>query len=411
MKILQLTPQVPYPLSDGGKVGINNITRHVALRGHEITMLALDVHQPVDTAPLEQYCELIKVPHTNENSVLGAMGNVVSSLPYNMWKYRSDAYRKALDRLLDTRTFDVVHVDHVHMGIHGVYCQQRAGLPIVLREHDVATVIMDRFAASVRSPLLRAWLSIQQGRIRRHEAAMAAAFDMCCVITDEDEKRLRSLSPTARLRVVPGGVEARYFEESVDRHPVPYSMSFFGYFNWPPNLDAVDWFIDEILPRIVARHPEAKLYVIGKNPPRRLQTMQNSHVVVRGYVPDLKAEVQRYDLTLAPIRIGGGIRLKILESFAMRVPVVSTHVGCEGIEAVDGEHLLIGDDPQTFAEQVLRLFDDRQLRERLAANSYRLASEKYRWERIAGLFEEAYKDAIAWSKKRKAGSDVSRAGQ
>jgi glycosyltransferase involved in cell wall biosynthesis len=404
MKILQLTPQIPFPLSEGGKVGIYNITKHVAMRGHEITMLALDVHKPIETAPLEQYCELIRVPHSNKNSIVGAAQNLWSPLPYNIWKYRSKLYREALNQLLETRTFDVVHVDHAHMGFHGVYCQERFGLPIVLREHDVATVIMDRFAESVKSPLLRTWLSVQQKRMRRYEAGIAGAFDCCCAITNEDEKRLQMLSPHARLRVVPGGVDAKYFEGETPEPPIPYSMSYFGYFGWPPNVDAVIWFIDEILPKIVARYADAKLFVIGRNAPRRLEARQNKNVVLRGFVPDLKEEIQRYELTLVPIRIGGGIRLKILESFAMRVPVVSTHIGCEGIEASDGEHLLIGDDPQTFAAQVMRLFDDRVLRDRLIANAYRLASGKYRWERVAMLFEDAYNEAIASRARRKAGS-------
>jgi len=400
LKILQLVPQVPYPLSVGGKVGIFNITKHLAMRGHRITMLAFDTDSPVETKPLEQYCELITVPHSNKNSSFRAFVNLFSKLPYNISKYQSPKFQSRLCQLLKERRFDIVHVDHLHMAQYGTFSKGKINMPIVLREHNVESVIMERFADLSSSFVVRRWLGVQLRRIRSFEAAQAARYDCCLVITEEDRKRLNTLAPSARAQVIPGGVEARYFKEPQRDTRLPVSVSFFGNFDWIPNRDAVLWFVQDIFPKIITKLPEATLYVIGKNIPPKIKALQSKNLIVRGFVPDLKEEAQKYQMTVVPLRVGGGIRLKILESFAMRVPVVSTSVGCEGISGNHNEHLLVGDTADEFAEHVVRLLEDEALRKRLVKKAYALAEKKYRWEDIAEQFEHIYVDVIHQNKAR-----------
>lgn len=390
MRILQLSPQVPYPLSVGGKVGIFNITKHIALRGHEVTLLAYDVDEPVETAALEDHCELVKVPHSNRNSLLGATLNLLSDTPYNISKYHSAKYHRALRTLLERRKFDIVHVDHLHMAHYGMFCRQHAGLPIVLREHNVESVIMERFAETSAPPLVRKWLALQIPRIRRYEARIASDYDCCCVITPEDERRLKELAPQARTTIIPGGVESSFFSATEPVDAVSHSLCFFGNFDWLPNKDAVNWFLESIFPKIVESVPEAKLFIVGKNVPRTIGHKFGARVIIRGFVDDIQTELRKYSVNIVPLRIGGGIRLKILESFALRVPVVSTTIGCEGIQAVPGIHLMVADDPASFAETTTRLLKDEPLARSLSDAAYRLADGHYRWERIAELFEQTY---------------------
>ena len=396
LNILQLCPQVPYPLSDGGKVGIFNITKHLAKRGHRVSVLALDRTPDVDASPFERYCELIRIPHSNKNSIPAALMNLLSDEPYNISKYESQPYRKALSDLLARKSYDVVHVDHLHMARYGLYCKERHNLPVVLREHNIESVIVERFAENARLALVRFWAKAQAKRIRAYEGRLAAQCDVCCAITEDDRKRLEGLAPEARIRVIPAGVAEEFFavETAGRRSPIPGSIAMFGSFDWLPNQDALRWFTKSILPRIVALQPSAKLFVIGKGVPADVLSLQSDRIVVRGFVQDLSKELGQYMVTVVPLRIGGGMRLKIVESFAMRIPVVSTTIGCEGIACRDGEHLAVSDTEEGFAEQVVRLLNDAGGRDRLTENAFRLAQSRYRWEIAAEEFEKVYQEVI-----------------
>ncbi|MBI2428798.1 MAG: glycosyltransferase [Ignavibacteriales bacterium] len=390
MKILQIAPQVPYPLVDGGKVGIFNITKHLAQRGHEITLLCFKRDETADISELSKYCRIFIVPHSTKNSVFGLINNLFNETPYNISKYMSVEMEKYLRRLLSTNRFDIVHVDHLHMAHYGVLCKKEFDLPIVLREHNIESTIMERFAKTVKIPIVKMYLEIQRKRIEYYESKMTQEFDLCAVITDSDNRRLNRLQPLARTAVIPGGVGAQYFVGGNESQREPFTMSMFGGFDWIPNQDALTWFVEEMMPNVVKKYHQAKLIVIGKNVPRKIMKYESEHIVFRGFVADLKTEVQRYQMTLAPLRIGGGIRLKILESFAMKTPVVSTSVGCEGIECNDGKEILIGDTPDQFVQRIFQLFEDQKFRTSIAENAYNLALQKYTWERIAECFEKSY---------------------
>jgi glycosyltransferase involved in cell wall biosynthesis len=230
--------------------------------------------------------------------------------------------------------------------------------------------------------------------MRRYEARTAGLVDACCPITPDDAETLRRMNPSAKVRVVPGGVEAAYFTPPDEPSVATDSIVFFGGMDWLPNQDAVVWFLDDIFPRIVAARPSATLTIVGKDAPPAIAGRAGARVVIRGYVEDLRAEVQRHAVSIAPFRIGGGMRLKIIESFAMGVPVVSTTVGCEGIGAADGEEIVVADSPRDFAAAVAALLAAPARRTAIAGRARRLASERYRWESVAGMFETVYREAI-----------------
>ncbi len=391
MRILQIAPQVPFPLSDGGKVGIFNITKYLARRGHEITLLAADVHRPVHVEPLLEHCDLIRVAHSNKNTVPGAFRNLFSDTPYNIGKYQSSELEQRMRHLLSRRTFDIVHVDHLHMASYGLLCREIAGIPVVLREHNVESVIMERYLAVTRNPILRSWLRMQLRRLRAYEREVASAVDACCMMTREDEAVLKQLSSEARTAVIPAGVEKTLFDKR-KRRPIPGSLALVGDYSWGPNSDSLSWFLSAIFPRILEKRPDATLFLIGKNVPAGIDRMAGRNIVVRGLVPDFKEELRRYEMLVVPLRVGGGMRLKIVESFAMGVPVVATSVGGEGIGGKHGQHMLLADTEMEFAESVALLIGNRKLSAELTRNAHTFVARRFRWESIARAFEDVYRD-------------------
>jgi glycosyltransferase involved in cell wall biosynthesis len=161
----------------------------------------------------------------------------------------------------------------------------------------------------------------------------------------------------------------------------PPTVLLAGALTYPPNADAAIYFVEEILPKIHARIPRVRARIVGKHG-GGLDHLRSELVSITGGVPDIGAELARADVSVVPLRFGGGTRIKILESFAHRIPVVTTPVGCEGLDSIDGQHLMVADDPESFADACARLLTDVSLRARLTDAAYELYARRYRWEDI-----------------------------
>jgi glycosyltransferase involved in cell wall biosynthesis len=157
-----------------------------------------------------------------------------------------------------------------------------------------------------------------------------------------------------------------------------------------PNYDAMLYFIEEIFPIIQQKRPSVRLRIVGKNPPEILKKKRNQHIEITGFVSDVRPYIQQSDLYVVPLRMGGGTRLKILQAMAMKIPIISTTIGAEGLEAVDGDHLLLRDDPQSFAEATLELMDHSTLKKQLAESAYQFVREEYDWKTIGGRIDAAF---------------------
>lgn len=394
LRILQLSPQIPYPLSDGGKVGIFNITKYLARRGHQITMVAFNRTPNVPLEPLKEVCDLHTIPHSNKNTPFRGVKNLFSNIPYGISKYRSKAMSCFLEGFLSKNQFDVIHADHLHMSYYGLEARRICRSPVILREHNLESVIVERFADSAQTPFFREWMAIQKERMKAYEARRAREVDLCCMMTEDDRLRLLKLEPSARTAVIPAGIDSVYFRKLDGYSKIPFSICLFGSFDWLPNADALGWFIENIFPRILLKEPRVVLHVFGKCVPEKFLKMSHERIVFHGFVENLQEALATMQLTVVPLRIGGGMRLKILESFAMRLTVISTSVGCEGIMAENEKHLLVGNSEEELSNQVVRVLANPVLTKDLSENAYRLAEKYYRWESVAEQLEAAYLDTI-----------------
>jgi len=177
------------------------------------------------------------------------------------------------------------------------------------------------------------------------------------------------------------------------RHIDSFNILTMGTLYYPPNADGIRWFIQDVFPLILRSLPEAKLTVVGKNPPKdfmRFASESLGRIVITGYVPDLDPYFADSTLMVIPVRAGGGMRVRILEAFARAMPVVTTTVGLEGIEAQPGEDVLVADNPKDFTDSVIRLLTDKTLQDQLSVNSRRLAEKKYDWQITLKDLEKVY---------------------
>ena len=396
MKILQLTTRLPYPPDDGGKIGIFNLTKYLSLRGHRIVLLSIisggrTKETPGNIEGLGKWCDVRVVYQNTGTNLWGLFLNLFFKVPYTISKYHSSKVKVAIKKILSKEGFDLVHIDSLHMAYYGEFIKHEFQLPLVLREHNVQTTIMERYYQRQRNPLIRLYAYLQWKKMHRYEAKICEIFDECLMITREDKNRIERMNPSVKTCIVPAGVDTSYFYP-LKIEEEPGSLVFVGDLSWLPNVDGVLWFYNRVWPRIKKASLPVKFYVIGRRPPEKIRKLskKDENIVVTGFVRDVRPYVARCSVYIVPLRIGGGMRLKILEAMGMERPVVATSVGAEGIMVTERENIMLADGEADFAERVIELLKERNLRRRVAQGGKSLIEQKYRWESVIEALEKEY---------------------
>ena len=387
MKILQIASKVPYPVNDGGRGGIFNITHQFLKGGAEVHFAAPRVNaNDADGFSKLVALHLLDVDPTNR--VTGALRNLMTEQPYNTAKYYSDASLRQLQEIVRQHRFDIIHVDSLHMAAYGIALGRLFGIPISLREHNVDSEIMRHFKEQTRNPLLRWYADIQLQKLVRYEAATVQKFGMVVPISEIDKEKLARRAHAMKATVIPAGVDthALRFQPGA----APTNVVFLTNYDWLPNRDSVQYYLQEIHPKLNRTSPLVKTIFVGKETDRIKLPFGLDSVEARGFVDDLNDLPGLGRVAVVPLRIGSGIRIKILELMALGMPIVSTSLGVEGIDARDGEHIVIVDEPQAFADAVASLLDSPEECIRIGTNARKLVEQSFSWDSVGDRFLKCY---------------------
>jgi sugar transferase (PEP-CTERM/EpsH1 system associated) len=401
MRILWLKSDLLLPLDKGGKLRTWHLMRHLARR-HEITYLSFAEAAPAEmlAGMREVAAHLVTIHRSDPRKrslrfYLDAAWHLADSLPYAIGKYRSRAFRSALQDLLHEGGFDLVVCDFLTPAVN---LPARLPCPAVLFTHNVEAEIWRRHKDTASGVVGRALYALQHRRMVRYEGRTLGRFDHVLAVSDADRDTLGRLYPgavRAPIHVVPTGVDTEYFQ------PLPTGdggprLTFTGSMDWLPNEDAMLYFCREVLPLVRAKEPGIQLSIVGRAPTRAVQRLAaDPAVLVTGTVADVRPFVHAASVYVVPLRIGGGTRLKIFEAMAMGKAVVSTTVGAEGLPVVDGEHVALADGPAPFAAAILRLLRDADHRRRIEKAARALVVERYDWGVAAAVLEDALVQATA----------------
>jgi len=324
---------------------------------------------------------------------------------YTRYLYDSRPFAARLRDLLQSTRFDLVHADSMDLAR---FFPLLGDLPIVCVHHDVESELLGRRAALEGSPWRRAYVRHQSRLMRQVEQRWCPRVALNVVTSDRDRARLSEVAPGSRVDVVPNGVDTdEYLPEyrgasrpnepalagrSADANrPTAPTVAYVGGTAPFPNLDALEFFSREILPHVRDAVPDATARWIGRASASQQQHYSSQYgIELTGYVDDARPLMQTASCHVVPLRVGGGTRLKILNAWAMGKAVVTTSIGCEGLAAVDGENLLIRDDPRAFAEAIVTVLRDGELRERLGERGRVTAERLYSWDAIAPHMIRAY---------------------
>jgi glycosyltransferase involved in cell wall biosynthesis len=382
MKILFLSRWFPFPSDNGSRQRVAALLRALSGR-HEVHLLSFTQHDHPYACAAKDGIDLEKV-HTVSYPSSGRPWSPVELFfdgPRSVVRRHSRSMQECARYLAERHSFDLVIASEIDMIPYVI------DLPIVRRVSDGLEIGV--YHDALRRPWLNGGLRarLRWGRLTRYLRRSLQAFMLCTTVSEREHRLIdRTVAPSCALAVTPNGVDVAACE-AVRATPQPDTMIYAGALTYAPNFDAMSYFISSILPRIRAERPAVRLRITGAAPADvQARLPQDPSVEFTGYLADVRTAVASSWVSVVPLRIGSGTRLKILESMALGVPVITTSKGAEGLQLRHGAAALVGDDPDLFADHVLEVLANRDLRNALAARARRIVADRYDWQAIGDSF-------------------------
>jgi len=392
MQILLLAQVLPYPPDSGPKIKTYGTVQALAA-AHDVTVVAFS-RSAADQERAKHLaatcgCAVHTVPlqRGRKRDLMAAAYACCTGKSFLLARDRRRAMHGLIARLIQRTPFDAIHVDQLNMA---QYVPRGYAGSVIFDAHNAVWKIMDRMATHERNLIRRIALRDEVRRIRRAERQICQTADLVLTTTFEDQAAL--LEVCAKVftgKIVPIGVHVPAVPPNRGTAPL---LLHIGTMFYPPNADAVRWFVTEVFNRVRAAVPDARFIVVGARPPRDIVALHDPGrgIEIRGYVDDIGPLLAEAAATVVPTRAGSGMRVKILEAMAMGLPVLTTTVGAEGIAVASERHLLMADEPVEFADAAVRLLTDAELRTRLRANAHALAAARYDWHVTGAMTCAAY---------------------
>jgi glycosyltransferase involved in cell wall biosynthesis len=380
-----------HPTTKGGQIRTLEMLRHLHRR-HEIHYVAIEKStEPEGPARASEY-SFRAYPfrhHVRPKSSPLFWGELakglLSPVPVAVERFHPPGMREFLEGLIRKEGFDCAVVDHLAPTAYF------PDLPhAVFFQHNVETVIWRRHVEHATDPLRRWYLGIQAARMFEYERRVSLEAGHIVAVSKTDADEMRRLFGVTRVTEIPTGVNIEYFQPLVEGPSgVGADLVFVGSMDWLPNVDGVLYFAREVLPLIRRKRPDCSVAIVGRTPPPKINELaaQDKYIQVTGTVPDIRPYLWGSAVSIVPLRIGGGTRLKIYEAMAAKIPVVSTTVGAEGLTVNPPDDIRIGDTPEEFAAQCLDLLADAEARRRVATAAWEMVNANFSWDHVSRCFE------------------------
>ena len=405
MNLLFLTPSIPHPSTQGADIRNWGLISSLS-KNHRVSLVTFASQSDDISKELSKCCSTIKITKTPERSMLQRMSTMfLSKKPDISVRLKSAEYSINLHDVLSNETLDLIQIEGLEMGTYLNeildYYHNKAQRPIIIYDaHNAETIIQRRAIRSDISKPKR-WPTalysiVQLRRIREFEIEICSNSDAVICVSHEDCTALKKLFPRLNPTILPNGIFLSDYPETTKHAKItPPTLVFSGKMDYRPNIDAADWFANEVFPRIRNMHDEVKFLIVGQSPTRQvLNLAKRPGITVTGSVDDIRPYIAAATVCVVPLRMGGGTRFKILEAMALSKPVVSTTIGAEGFPVTDGKEILIADNPQDLVRAIDSLLCQKDNRVLLGKAGRTFVSNNYRWKAIMPIVEKLYNRTI-----------------
>ena len=400
-RILFITNLLPYPLDNGGKIKTFN-TLKILRRKYDIHLLCFvdSEHEKKYAKVLKElgihtYCETKKILLHNKpfKMAVEILKSILNGKPYVVSKYYSNIFNQKVSYYLNNNDYRFIYIDHLQQFQYIpknilATCKNK----IILEQHNVEFILAKRYYQRSRNIFKKAIVFLEYLKLHHYEDRACQSAGLVFAITDRDKETLKNLCGNSiRLETSPSYIETNSdFRYQVDKNNSNKHILFLGTMSWYPNEDGIIWFFNNVFLQIKALYPNIKLDIVGSNPGENvLNLSRDKSVTITGYVEDITPYIAHALFSVVPIRIGGGMRIKILQLLAFGIPLVTTSIGCEGIPVTSDKEVLIADSEDEFLFAVKRLLNDINLRKELSfnaiefiRNNYSIGCASQKYERI-----------------------------
>jgi len=389
MKILFISHRIPYPPNKGDKIRSFHFLKHLGQK-HDVYLASL-VDDPEDKKDLANLSSIVKMHlfeliHPKLKKLLSGVA-VLKKKPFSIPYFYSYRLQKKIDAIIERINFDILFffssptAEYVFRSKHykRILGRKRTLIDLI----DVDSQKWLSYAQSCQGAMR--WVYFREAKyLKMYEIKIAQEFDRLFLVSDKEKSIFLNNYPAENISVVPNGVDLDFFTPhytSPNNSSAP-ELLFTGVMNYWPNIDAVEWFVKNILPLVKKEFPDVVFYIVGNRPPQRIRNLSNQNgVCVTGYVKDVRENLARADISVIPLRIAQGIQNKVLESMAMAKPVVCTSKALAGIQADVGSEVIVADTEKEFADSVIRLLKDAIQRKMIGVSARKCVEAKYSWDK------------------------------
>ena len=385
MKIFVLLPRIPFPLEKGDKLRAFNQIKQLA-KHNEIVLCALNDNPKVNEQDafhaLQPYCQSINfIKNTKPQILLGLVRAFLKGLPMQCGYFYNRKAVKKIDALIAKHKPDMLFGQLLRVAEYIRY----KDLPKAIDYQDIFSYGMKR-RADIASFVTRPIYNMEYRRLSRYEAAIFEDFDVKTIISEPD----KALFPHERrneILVIPNGVDHDYFNPQ--EREKTYDLVFTGNMSYPPNVNAVEYLANEILPVVWKTLPDVKLYIAGATPDPKVKKAASERIIVSGWLDDIRDAYAQSRVFIAPMRIGTGLQNKLLEAMSMRLPSITSPLANASLGAKPDEEILIGNNAEEMAQHIITLLTDKEKAERIAQAGYNFTNRVYDWDKATAIMEHA----------------------
>ncbi len=383
---------MPYPPYRGDKLKIYNLAKRLKDK-HRLYLLTFaqteeDLTYKAELEKIFYSVQFVYLPKWK--SALNCLPGIFNKVPFQVLYFKSQEMKEALDNLMKNEHLDAVHVQHIRMS---PYLKDKQDIPRILDLPDAFSLYWERRKSIKRGFLQGIFENEEQRRVFNFEQVLNE-YDMSLVCSKEDMNYLQEKHGINNLNILPNGVDMSTFKAEVHDYSHNNTLLFTGNMDYAPNVDAVQYFVNDIFPEIKKEVPNVKFIIAGQRPVKKVLELANDDILVTGFVKDLAAMYNKASVVVAPLRFGAGTQNKVLEAMSMGIPVVCSNIGFGGLGINSGEGAIMQTEPDKFASAVIELLLSAAKREQVGIMGKKVITEKFDWDVIAKQLENYFNNIV-----------------
>lgn len=403
MKILMLTPYLPFPDSSGGQIRSYNLIKDLSNK-HDITLFSLikDDSEKRFISELEKYCKKVNVfkrsksPWTLRNILLTGFG----PYPFLVIRNLSPKERSAVNDEINKNSYDLIHAETFYVMPH----IPKTKIPILLVEQTIEYLVYKHYVESLKNPFVRWLYSVDVAKLKFWETSFWKKADGVVAVSEADKNEMLKLAPNLSVDLVPNGVNLKFFKTKQTWSKIEPKILFVANFKWLQNAEAAELLLNKVFPLIYKKNPKVKVLIVGQYIPQNIKLKASKNIIIRDLKEDdqdgIREAYYESSVFVSPLRGPGGTRLKHFGAMATKLPLVTTSVGAEGLGATDGLDIIVRDTPEEIAKATLKLLSDSKYSKKVAINARKLVEEKYSWFMMSEYLDKIYEQTKIKNRNR-----------